>query len=123
MMEKIKAVIEGASIHDVFDIFPRKPPGLKFNETDVVIVRARMPDGKQVSRSFYFCLKPDGTFEETPISNDASRYRRHKLSSFIKYYGIAGDLKKYNIRDKVREWKGRAIEVVPYEKKGFIYVP
>lgn len=122
-MKRIRAVIEDASIHDIYDIFARKPEGLKFNETDVVIVKARTDGGKEVTRSFYFCMKPDGTFEDRAVAHDTSNERRERLASFIKYYGIAEDLREYNIREKIDEWKGKDVEVIPYEKNEIIYVP
>jgi hypothetical protein len=122
-MEKVRAIIEDADIKDVFDVFTKKPPGLKFNETDVVTVTARAPDGSKVSRSFYFCLKPDGTFNEQTISRDVSQGRRHRLATFIKYYGMAKDVKHYNLKEKIGEWIGRSVEVVQAGRDGIIYVP
>jgi hypothetical protein len=122
-VEKVSAVIEDAGIKDVFDVFARKPPGLKFNETDVITVMARTEDGSKVSRCFYFCLKPDGTFNERTIGSDITQGRRHRLAAFLRYYGMAKNVKHYNLRDKIGEWIGKSVEVVPMGKDSFIYVP
>jgi len=68
------------------DIFPKKPPGLRFNETDVLVVIAKTNDGKRIGATFYFSLKPDGTFEEAILGKDAAKARRHNLASFLRYY-------------------------------------
>lgn len=122
-MEKVRAVIEDAAIQDVFDVFAKKPSGLKFNETDVITVTARMEDGRRVSRSFYFCLKPDGTFDERTINRDVSQGRRHRLATFIRYYGIAEDVRDYNLKEEIGGWIGRSVEVVPSGGDSIIYVP
>lgn len=122
-MEKIRAVIEEASLHDIYDLFRRKPAGLKFNDTDAVVVTAKTEDGKKITRTFYFCLKPDGTFNVETVSKDGGRARRHRLASFLKYYGLAENVRGYNIKERICEWKGKSIEVVAGEKEGSIYIP
>ncbi len=122
-MEKLKAVIEKASIHDIYDLFSVKPKGLKFNDTDAVVVTAKTEDGDTITHTFYFCLKPDGSFDQETISKDGSRARRHRLASFLKYYGIAENVKNYNIKDNIGEWKGKTIEVVPEKEGRIIYIP
>jgi len=69
-MTKTSAVIEEASIHKIFDLFKSKPGNLKINETDTVIVTEKTQDERSVTRTVYFCLKPDGTFDETIIAGD-----------------------------------------------------
>lgn len=122
-MEKAKAVIEEASLHKIGDLFSKKPHGLKINETEAVVVTAKTEDGARVTRTFYFCLKPDGTFYEDSIAKDGSRARRHRFASFIRYYNIAEDVKNYNIKQRIGEWKGVQVEVVTPKKEGIIYVP
>jgi hypothetical protein len=123
-MERTKAIIEDAGVHKIVgDLFRRKPPGLRFNETDAVVITARTEDGRIMTDTFYLCLKPDGTFEEQSMGSDASQWRRHRLAKFIRYYGFAEDISIYNLRDKVSGWKGRAVEVLPSEKGEIIYVP
>jgi hypothetical protein len=122
-MEAIEAIIEKASIHKISELFTRKPPGLKFNDTDAVVMTAKTRDGKVVSRTFYFCLKPDGTFYEETISKDGSRARRQRLAEFIRRYGMAQDVANYNIKEKINEWCGTTIKVVPTEKEGILYIP
>lgn len=122
-MEKARAVIEEASIHKIYDLFSRKPGGLKFNDTDAIVLTAKTDDGKRITRTFYFCLKADGTFDEKSIAADGSRARRQRLASFLKYYGIAGNVKEYNIKERIGEWKGKTVEVVFDGEDGSIYIP
>ena len=66
-MQPITAVVEEAEVYKISQLFPKKPPGLAFNETDALVLKARMQDGRQVGATFYFCLKPDGTFEDEAL--------------------------------------------------------
>lgn len=122
-MEHLNAVIEEASFHNIYDLFSSKPRGLRFNDTDAIVVTAKTEDGKKISRTFYFCLKPDGTFDENTIARGASRARRQRLASFMRYYHLAENVKRYNIIERIGEWKGRNIEVLPSKKDGSIYIP
>lgn len=122
-METISAVIENASVHKISDLFNKKPRGLKFNDTDAVVVTAKTADGMRVNRTFYFCLKRDGTFNVKTITKDGSRARRRRLASFLKYYKLAEDVKRYNIQEKVGEWKGKTIEVYSGEYGMNVYIP
>jgi hypothetical protein len=121
-MEKARAVIEEASLHDIYDLFKRKPAGLKFSDTDAIVVTAKTEDGKKITRTFYFCLKPDGTFDEKTVAS-GSRARRRRLASFLRYYRLAENVRGYNIKERIGEWKGKTIEVLPSEKDGSIYIP
>jgi hypothetical protein len=122
-MEKAGAVIEEASLHKIYDLFSRKPGGLKFNDTDAIVVTAKTEDGKKITRTFYFCLKPDGTFDEKTVARDGSRARRQRLASFLRYYRLAENVKEYNIKERIGEWKGKTVEVVFDEKDESIYIP
>lgn len=124
-MEKTRAVIEEAGLHDIYNLFSKKPRGLKFNDTDAIVISAKTEDGSIITKTFYFGLKPDGTFDLETINKDGSQARRHRLASFLKYYGIAENVKGYNIKEGISEWKGKNIEVVPGEKEGekSIYIP
>ena len=122
-METMKAVVEEAEVRKISDLFRRKPPGLGFNETDALVIRARLEDGRQVGATFYFSLKPDGTFEEEPMGRMAIKARRHKLASFLRYYGIAGEVDKYKLKDRISEFKGGSVEVVPINGELSIYIP
>ncbi|MFA4956172.1 MAG: hypothetical protein WC556_04275 [Candidatus Methanoperedens sp.] len=122
-MTKTSAVIEEASIHKIFDLFKTKPASLKFNETDAIIVNAKTDDNKKITRTFYFCLKPDGTFDEYTAAMDGSRARRHQLVSFLKNNGITDNIKGYNLKESIGEWKGMTIEALISEKDGSIYIP
>lgn len=123
MKKKKKAVIENASIHDIYDLFSRKPKGLKFNDTDAIVISAKAKGGTRINHTFYFCLKPDGTFDTKTISNNPGRARRQKLASFLKYYDLADNIKEYNIKEGIDEWKGKKIELVPCENGDEIYIP
>jgi len=122
-MDKTMAVIEDASIHRIYDLFRRKPSGLKFNDTDALVVTAREDDGGIVSRTFYFCLKPDGTFSREPLNGAGTMGRRRRLAAFLKYYGLAEDVSRYNLREGVGNWKGRTVEVVKLKRSSVIYIP
>ena len=118
-VKRVAAVIEDASLHKIGDLFKRKPKGLKLNETEALVVKAKTADGIAASRIFFFCLKPDGTFDEESIARDGSRFRRHRLGAFLRHYGIASDTKDYNIRDDIGGWRGKAVDL----HEGTIYVP
>lgn len=122
-METVKAVVEEAKVHKISEIFRRKPHGLGFNETEALIVKARTADGRQVGATFYFSLKPDGTFEEEAIGRDAVKARRHRLASFLRYYRLADDVNKYKLKDRISELKGWNVEVVPVHGELAIYIP
>lgn len=122
-MTNIGAVIEEASIQKIFDLFKNKPGNLKFNETDAIIITAKTEDNRHLTRTFYFCLKPDGTIDETIIAGDGSRARRHQLVSFLMNNGITGNIKGYNIKEKIGEWKGKTIAALVSEKDGSIHIP
>ncbi|TFH53454.1 MAG: hypothetical protein E4G89_00915 [Methanothrix sp.] len=122
-MQPITAVVEEAEVYKISQLFPKKPPGLAFNETDALVIKARMQDGRQVGATFYFCLKPDGTFEEEALGRDAVKARRHKLASFLRYYKLAEEVDKYNLKDRIHELKGRGVEVIPIRGELSIYTP
>jgi len=120
MTEKREAaVIEEVSFHKINDLFKRKPRGLRLNETEALVVRAKAANGITASRIFFFCLKPDGTFDEKSIARDGSRFRRHRLGAFLRHYGIASNTRDYNLRDDIVGWKGRMVDI----HEGTIYVP
>jgi hypothetical protein len=122
-MDTVKAVVEEAKVRKISEIFRRKPHGLGFNETDALIVKARTADGRQVDATFYFSLKPDGTFEEEALGRDAVKARRHRLASFLRYYRLTDDVSKYKLKDNIMELKGWDIEVVPVRGELAIYFP
>jgi len=122
-MQPITAVVEEAEVYKISQLFHKKPPGLAFNETDALVIKARMQDGRQVGATFYFCLKPDGTFEEEALGRDAVKARRHKLASFLRYYGLADEVDKYKLKERINELKGKNVEVVPIQGELSIYFP
>ena len=122
-METMKAVVEEADVCKISDLFRRKPPGLGFNETDALVIKARLEDGRQIGATFYFSLKPDGTFEEEPMGRIAIKARRHKLASFLRYYGMTDEVDKYKLKDRISEFKGGNVEVIPINGELSIYIP
>ena len=122
-METMKAVVEEAEVRKISELFRRKPPGLGFNETDALVIKARLEDGRQIGATFYFSLKPDGTFEEEPMGRDAVKARRHKLASFLRYYGVTDDVDKYKLKDRISEFIGGMVSVVPIKDELSIYIP
>ncbi len=122
-METMKAVVEEAEVRKISELFRRKPPGLGFNETDALVIKARLEDGRQIGATFYFSLKPDGSFEEEPMGRDAIKARRHKLASFLRYYGVTDDVDKYKLKDRISEFIGGMVSVVPIKNELSIYIP
>jgi hypothetical protein len=122
-METMKAVVEEADVYKISELFRRKPPGLGFNETDALVIKARLEDGRQIGATFYFSLKPDGTFEEEPMGRIAIKARRHKLASFLRYYGMTDEVDKYILKDRISEFKGGSVEVIPIKGELSIYIP
>jgi hypothetical protein len=122
-METMKAVVEEADVCKISELFRRKPPGLGFNETDALVIKARLEDGRQIGATFYFSLKPDGTFEEEPMGRNAIKARRHKLASFLRYYGMTDEIDKYKLKDRISEFKGGNVEVIPINGELSIYIP
>lgn len=120
--KKVKATIQDVEITKISDLWSRKPKGLGFQDTDAIIITAKTSDGKTIKDTFYFCLKPDGTFYTETITRDGARARRQRLASLIKHY-ITKDIKGYNIAKKINEWKGKDVEVVILKDGGYIFVP
>lgn len=121
-MEKINATIEDAKLCKIFDLWKKKPKGLHFNDTDALVITAKAGN-KKITETFYFCLKPDGTFNANTISHDGTRARRERLATFLKHYKFTDDVKGYNLAEGVKKWRGKKIEIVPYESSGYIYIP
>lgn len=122
-MEKISATIEDAKIYKISDLWKRKPRGLKFNDTDAIVVTLKTSDGGIMKETFYFCLKPDGTFNVDTVSKDSSHVRRLRLASFLKHYKITDNMDEYNLKEGVEKWKGGQVTVIKSGDSGFIYVP
>ncbi len=122
-METIEARIEDVSIHKISDLWRKKPRGLKFNDTDALIVTAKTDGGKTIKETFYFCLKPDGTFNVDTVSRDGSRGRRARLAAFLKHYKITDSVRGYNLAEGIKRWKGKNVKIVPYKDGGYIHIP
>lgn len=112
-----QAIIKDVKIYDVFDLWKRKPKRLAFNDTDVIIVTAKAGD-KVIRETFFTCIKPDGTFNlNTP--NRISHARREKLARFLRYYFKVKDPEEYNLKTKIKEWKGKKVDL----EKDYIFIP
>ncbi|MBL7148084.1 MAG: hypothetical protein ISS82_04630 [Nanoarchaeota archaeon] len=113
----VKATIKDVKIYDVLDLWRRKPRQLKFDDTDVIVVTTKVGK-KEVKETFFTCIKPDGTFNiETP--NRVSRARRKKLVDFLKHYKFTKNPKDYNLKENIKQWKGKKVEV---DKEGYILI-
>jgi len=122
-LEKVSATIRDAEIYKISDLWRRKPKGLQFNDTDALVITLRTQDGSTIKEAFYFCLKPDGTFNVDTVSKDGSRVRRQRLSSFLKYYKITDNVNAYSLKEGIKKWKGIEVAVIKVGDSGFIYVP
>jgi hypothetical protein len=122
-LEKVSATIQDAKIYKISDLWRRKPWGLRFNDTDAVVVTLRTQDGGTIKETFYFCLKPDGTFNAKTLSKDHGGARRRRLASFLKHYRIADNTDEYNLKEGIKQWKGMEVSVLKVDDSGFIYVP
>jgi len=121
-LEKVSATIQDAKIYKISDLWSRKPRGLKFNDTDALVITLRAQDGSTIKETFYFCLKPDGTFNVNTVSRD-SQARRQRLASFLKHYKITGNVDGYNLKQGIKRWKGIQVATIKVGDSGFIYVP
>lgn len=122
-MEKASATIVDAKIHKISDLWSRKPKGLKFNDTDAIVLTLKTKDGSTLKETFYFCLKPDGTFNVSTVSKDGSHVRRLRLASFLKHYGITDNVDEYNLKEGIEKWKGKQVTVMKADDQSFVYVP
>jgi len=122
-LEKISATIEDAKIYKISDLWRRKPKGLEFNDTDALIVTLKTSDGDIIKETFYFCLKPDGTFNVDTVSKDSSHARRLRLARFLKHYKIKDNVREYNLKKEVENLRGKEVTVMKCDSYGFIYVP
>jgi hypothetical protein len=122
-LEKVSATIQDANIYKISDLWRRKPRGLKFNDTDALVISLRAQDGSTIKETFYFCLKPDGTFNINTVSKDNSGARRRRLASFLKHYKITDNADEYNLKEGIKRWKGIEVAVIKVGDSGFVYVP
>lgn len=122
-LEKVSATIQEAKIYKISDLWSRKPRGLKFNDTDALVITLRAQDGSTIKETFYFCLKPDGTFNVNTVSKDSSRARRQRLASFLKHYKITGNVDEYNLKEGVKKWKGIQVTAIKAGDSSSICVP
>ena len=119
-MERLSAEIEDAKVCKISELWRKKPPGVAFADTDAVIVTAKTPDGKTIRETFYLRLKADGTMSTAAVGK-ISRGKQQRFAKFLERY-ITKEVKGYNVKERVGEWKGKSVEVVPYKQTGFIHV-
>lgn len=122
-MGKMNGVIEEAKICDIFDLFKRKPRDLGFNDTDVIVVKAKTKKGnEEVQENFFTCLKGDGTFSLNAPSR-LSTASRGRLARFLTYYHLTEKPEEYDLAKGVKEWKNKEVEIVSEKGKQYIFVP
>jgi len=119
-MERVSAKIEDARVVKISDLWRKKPPGVAFSDTDAVIVTAKTADGKTIRETFYLRLKADGTMSTAAVGK-ISRGKQQRFAKFLERY-ITKEIKGYNVKERVGEWRGKSVEVVPYKRTGFIHV-
>lgn len=122
-LEKNSATIVEAKIYKISELWTRKPRGLKFNDTDAIVLTLKTKDGNTIKETFYFCLKPDGTFNVNTVSKDGSHARRLRLASFLKHYKITDNVDKYDLKEGIEKWKGKQVTVIKADDQNFVYVP
>lgn len=104
----MKATIQKATLRHIDAIWKKhKPQGLGFSDTDVVIIKFKIGNGKTFSGDFYCRLKGDGTVGHSITK--ASEKRQQNLLDFIRKY-ISKD-KKYNVRENINQWQGKEVEI------------
>jgi len=104
----MKAVIKDIKLMRINQIWKKhKPQGLGFSDNDVIIIYLETEDGSMFTKDFYCRLKGDGTLGHSVTKG--SEKRQTELQNFIKKY-ISRD-ERYNIRENVKAWKGKEVEV------------
>ena len=119
-MERLSAKIEDAKVCKISELWRKKPPGVTFADTDAVIVTAKTADGRTIKETFYLRLKADGTMSTAAV-NKISRGKQQRFAKFLERY-VTKEIRGYNVKERVGEWKGKSVEVVPYKQTGFIHV-
>ncbi|MFH1695212.1 MAG: hypothetical protein ABH850_02155 [Candidatus Micrarchaeota archaeon] len=122
-MVKTKGVIREAKIYGVYDLFRRKPRGLGFNDTDVIVVKAKTKKGnEEVQVNFFTCLKGNGTFSLNAPST-LSTASRERLARFLTYYNLTDKPEEYNLVKNIKKWKNKEVEIVKEKGEQYIFVP
>lgn len=104
----MKAVIQKAILRRINNVWKKhKPQGLGFSDTDVVILKLKITDGKTFEEDFYCRLKGDGTLGHSITK--ASEKRQRNLQNFISKY--ISKNKRYKVRDNINQWKGKEVDV------------
>lgn len=116
------ARIEEVEIKKISEIWRKKPRGLRFNDTDALIITLKTEDGKTIRDTFYLCLKPDGTFDVDTLRRDSSMARRQRLAIFLKHYNLADNIENHNLREGIETWKGEWVSILEVDGSGFIVV-
>ncbi len=116
-----EGTIKGVAIKKVNSIWKRKPKGVGFEDTDAVIVTVAESD-KLMAETFFICLKADGTFDPKAI-NKTSQAHRSRFVKFLKCYGLADEIKGYNLQEKTKEWIGKKVKIVSSRSGDYVYIP
>lgn len=119
-MSEVSATIEDAKLCKVSDLWHKKPTGVTFGDTEAIIVTAKTPDGRMIRQIFYLRLKADGSLSTAAISK-ISRRKQLQIARFLERY-ITRDVKGYNVRERVNEWRGKSVNVIFHEQTSFICV-
>ena len=120
-LEKINATIQDAKLYKIADLWSKKPRGLTFNDSDALVITLRAQDGSSIVETFYFCLKPDGTFNVN-TANRGSQARRQRLASFLKHYKITDNIDEYNLKDGIEQLNGIKVKAIKMGDSGFISI-
>lgn len=122
-MGKPKGVIVEAKICDIYDLFRRKPRGLGFNDTDVIVVKAKTRKGEtEVKENFFTCLKGNGTFSLNAPSR-LSQASRKRLARFLTYYNFTDNPEEYDLVKNIEKWKNKEVEIAQEKGKKYIFIP
>lgn len=109
-ISQIKMVkITSAAIKDIYDVWRRKPIGISWNDTDIIIVKATDGNSK-IQKTFFTCIKPDGTFSLQTADRN-SKARRMELAHFLvrNKFAKMEDIRSYNLKERVKEWVGKEV--------------
>lgn len=101
-----KPVIEDVKIAKITDLWRKKPKFLNL-ESHVIIVKIKIPDGKEVKETFYVYIKPDGRFD---IKSDRTKTAiQRKFVNFVQQYNLTDSLERQNVMEAVKGWKGKTV--------------
>lgn len=107
-MTVVNAKIKDAKIVKVLKLFKKhKPQGVRFTDTEAIVLTLQTPDGKTVTETLYGCILPDGRINTKEMSHGALANQR-RMHQFISEY-ITKDVENYNVRENIGRWKGKSV--------------